>query len=34
MVLVHDIFDRGFVRELVDNYRYHVSEGVWVKINF
>ncbi len=31
---VHYIFDRGCVRELVDHYRYHVSEGVWVKINF
>ncbi len=30
--LVHDIFDRGFVRELVDHYGYHVSEGVCVKI--
>ena len=28
IVLVHDIFDRGFVRELVDHYGYHVSEGV------
>jgi hypothetical protein len=34
IVLVHDIFDRGFVRKLVDHYRNHVSEGVWVKINF
>ena len=30
MVLVHDIFDRGFVRKLVDHYRNHVSEGVLV----
>ena len=34
IVLVHDIFDRGLVRELVDHDRNHVSEGVWVKINF
>ena len=34
IVLVHDIFDRGFVHKLVDHYRNHVSEGVWVKINF
>ncbi len=34
IVLVHDIFDRGFVREIVDHYRNHVSEGVWVKIKF
>ncbi len=33
IVLVHDIFDRGLVREL-DHDRNHVSEGVWVKINF
>jgi len=32
--LVHDILDRGFVRELVHHDRNHVSEGVWVKINF
>ena len=29
IVLVHDIFDRGLVRELVDHDRNHVSEGVW-----
>ena len=34
IVLVHDIFDRGLVRELVDHDRNHVSEVVWVKINF
>ncbi len=34
IVLVHDFFDRGFVRELVDHDRNHVREGVWVKINF
>ena len=35
IVLVHDIFDRGLVRELAsDHDRNHVSEGVWVKINF
>ncbi len=34
IVLVHDIFDRGFVHEIVDHYRNHVSESVWVKINF
>ena len=34
IVLVRDIFDRGFVHELVDHYGVHVSESVWVKINF
>ena len=34
IVLVHDILDRGFVRKLVDHHRNHVSEDVWVKINF
>jgi hypothetical protein len=34
IVLVHDIFDRRLVHELVDHDRNHVSEGVWVKINF
>ena len=34
IVLVHDVFERGLVRVLVNHYRYHVSEGVWVKINF
>ena len=33
IVLVHDVFERGLVRVLVNHYRYHVSEGVWVKIN-
>ena len=33
-VLLHDIVERGFVHVLVDNYRYHVSEDVRVKINF
>jgi hypothetical protein len=32
IVLVHDIFDRGFVHELVHHDRNHVSEVVWVKI--
>ncbi len=34
IVLVHDIFDGGLVRVLVDHYRYHVSEAVRVRINF
>ncbi len=34
IVLVHDVFERGLTRVLVNHYRYHVSEGVWVKINF
>ena len=35
IVLVHDIFDRGFVRELVDHYGYRdLSRRVSVKINF
>ena len=34
IVLVHDVFGRGLVHVLVNHYRYHVSEGVWVKINF
>ena len=34
IVLFHDIFDRGFVRELVDHYGDHVKEDVWVTINF
>ena len=34
IVLVHDIFDRGLVHELVDHARNHVNEGVGVKINF
>ncbi len=34
IVLVHDIFEKGFVHEIVEYYRYLVSEGVWVKINF
>jgi hypothetical protein len=34
IVLVHDVFETGLVRVLVNHYRYHVSEGVWVKINF
>jgi hypothetical protein len=36
IVIVHDIFVRGLVHDLVDHYQYHVSEGVgvWVKINF
>ena len=34
VVLVHDIFDRGFVLVCVDHYRYHDNEGVWVNINF
>jgi hypothetical protein len=34
IVLVHDIFDRGFVHDLVDHYGNHTSETVWVKINF
>jgi hypothetical protein len=34
IVLVHDVFERGLVRVLVNHYRYHVNEGVWVKINF
>jgi hypothetical protein len=28
IVLVHDIFDRGSVRELVDHYLYHVCDSV------
>jgi hypothetical protein len=27
IVLLHDIVERGFVRVLVDHYRYYVSEG-------
>ena len=34
IVLVHDIFDGGIVRVLVDHYRYHDSESVRVRINF
>jgi hypothetical protein len=34
IVLVHDIFYRGFVHELVDHYGDHVSERVRVKTNF
>ena len=34
IILVHDVFETGLVRVLVNHYRYHVSEGVWVKINF
>ncbi len=34
IVLLSDIVEREFVRVNVDHYRYHVSEGVWVKINF
>ena len=34
IVLVHDVFETGLVRVIVNHYRYHVSEGVWVKINF
>jgi hypothetical protein len=34
IALVHDVFETGLVRVLVNHYRYHVSEGVWVKINF
>ncbi len=30
IVLVHDILDRGFVRELVHHDRNHVSEGVFL----
>jgi hypothetical protein len=29
IVLVHDVLERGFVRVLVNHYRYHVSEGVF-----
>jgi hypothetical protein len=34
IVLLNDIVEREFVRVNVDHYRYHVTEGVWVKINF
>jgi hypothetical protein len=34
VVVVHAIFDRGLVSELVDHDRNHFSEGVGVKINF
>jgi hypothetical protein len=34
IVLVHDVFERGLVHVFVNRYRYHVNEGVWVKINF
>ena len=34
IVLVHDVFERGLVRVIVNHYPYNVSEGVWVKINF
>ena len=33
IVILHDIVESGVVRVLIDNYRYHVSEDVWVKIN-
>jgi hypothetical protein len=34
IVLVHDVFERGFVRVSVNDYQYHFIKGVWVKINF
>ena len=34
IVLVHDVLERGLVLVLVNHYGYHVSEGIWVKINF
>ncbi len=30
IVLVHDVFERGLVRVIVNHYPYNVSEGVWV----
>ena len=33
ILLVPDICESRCVHELVDHYRYHVNEGVWVKIN-
>jgi hypothetical protein len=33
IVILHDIVESGVVRVLIDNYRYHVSEDVWAKIN-
>jgi len=32
IVLVHDVFEGGLVRVIVNHYQYHVNEGA--KINF